>query len=413
MIKWEDTYKYLLLLCIYAIFTITAVKFDGYKIDEFTNHVPLMQAMEKDGYFATIFSDKYEAANTPLPYLIAYVPLKVFGIPFSIGLLRVVNALISLCTILVLLNILSLYKIRLSFLIVITVLFYPYFLKPSFSYYMAVYGVLFYLLTIRAILSDWKSKWILAGLSLTGAVLSQQFYLVIIPGVLVFMYWYNNQNKRELLINATLVTLPIILFTLPLFFFWGGLTHSDYSFHKISFDVTKVTSILVIAGGLFIPYVLFNYKDYLSKKSIIYVLMGFVFMEWFAPVFAAMGAFGAITGYTWHAVEILGKIHPLLKTTSGAILFSFCLFSFFDLLKKIDDRLDFIFILSLIFFLGGFLINEVLMERHLLPLAVIVLVLSLRKISSSVLLFLTAIFYLLFGSSYFWYYLYVHDTFKH
>ena len=410
--KAKYLYPGLFILIVFLTFTYISVTFEGYKVDEKLNHLPVIEAMDKDGFFNTIVSENYEAANTPLPYLFAYLPMKLFGIEPSIFYLRIVNAAVALVTIIILILILIKSNSKNGYLIVLTVLFYPYFLKTSFTYYMAIYGVLFYFLFIYSLSFENKYRWLWAGFSLAGATMSQQFYFIIFPAAFYLLYIYDyNKNIKGLITRGLMLGLPTLVLSLPLFITWGGLTHPNYSFHKVSLDITKITAIAVITGGLFIPFLAVIYKKVISKEMLYFITAGLFFVVFFLPGFAQYGGIGSITGFTWHVLELLSRQNYLLKIVAATFLSALGMFSIYELFNMIENKLDKILFLCLSSFFAGFLINATLMERHLLPLALTIFILSMRKIREKYIVYLTTLFYMAFGSYYFYYYLYIHDTF--
>lgn len=166
------------------------------KVDEYYHHVPTIENLNKFGISTITDTTKYFAANTPLPYLITLVPIKIFNFSLTLNYLRTINAIISFICILIIYYLFKTFNTSYRLEKTLIIFFYPYYLKPSFTYYMAIWGISFYLLLLLFLFAyNGKNKYLLAGLIVSFSILSQQFYLPIFLGILILLLLEYFQNK--------------------------------------------------------------------------------------------------------------------------------------------------------------------------------------------------------------------------
>ncbi|MEM4260919.1 MAG: hypothetical protein QXG00_06790 [Candidatus Woesearchaeota archaeon] len=381
---------------------------DKFKIDEYYNHYPTVLAIYNDGLIKTLKSDNYKAANTPLPYLLSLVPYKISGKAPDIKSLRAFNSLIALLCLLVISYFTKYIHNENNFIHLGVVFFYPYFLKPAFTYYLSIYGLLFFFITLYVvkIQSETILKWFWVGLSVAAAILSQQFYLVLIPAILLHIIFFDESDIKSKVLKSFIFIVTSLLLTLPIFIIWNGLTHPNYTFHQINLDFTKFTSIFLISGSILFFYFLSVIKNLDKKVFAIFLAVSFLLNTFLYPEFSIKGGYEKITGYTFHFIHIIENFNYVLSFLVRFFLVSIGLYGVYDLINKMVTQKDFILSLILILIIVGFMFNELLAERHLLPLVVLLILYSSFQIKSKHLLNLWFFFQVILGSGYFIYYLF-------
>lgn len=394
------------IIIFFIFFVILSQIQNNFKIDEYYNHFPTVLNIYEKGLIKTINSDSYKAANTPLPYLLSLIPFKVSGFSPDIKSLRLINSLIALLSLIVIYFLIK--DIDQKFSALYLVFFYPYFLKPAFTYYMAIYGLLFFFITILLIKNQNESrlKWFWIGLSVAAAVLSQQFYLILIPSVLIYILYYYDNNIKKIALTGLIFLIPSLSLTLPIFILWNGLTHPNYSLHQVKPDFSNLTSILLVSGGILIFYFASIVK-YLDKKIyLIFLIISFFLNVFFYPEFSIKGGYEKITGYSFHFINIVEKFNYYVSFLLRFLLVSVGLYGIYSLLKIMYNKKELFFLILVIMLIAGFTFNVYLAERHLLPLAFLLIIYSSININSERLLKLWYSFQVIFGSIYFIYYLY-------
>ncbi|GMU86060.1 MAG: hypothetical protein AMXMBFR48_13020 [Ignavibacteriales bacterium] len=411
-----------ILFLVFLFFTVLTFFQPGLKIDEAGNHLPLLIKLHQNSIWAVISGPDYLAANPPLPYLINLAFHKIFFIEPDIISARIFTSLISFITGLLIYFLArklgSIHPLPITLLIIL----YPYFLKPAFTFYMAVYGLFFFLcFWLIFEKSEQSPKHLLtAGILLAGAVLSQQFYITIIPATFIFIalkkFSSRSENSSETnipqqilssTIQFTYLVIPVLVLTLPVFLTWGGLTHVNFRFHTIAFDSTNITSILIAAGGFLFPISLFSLKKITKTEYIVYSLFAFGLVLFFYPEWTIKAGRGRITGMSFHFAELAERIHftagyavKILLLLSGFIIFGVT----FRKILQTQYRFG---VLAVTFFIAGFVFNEFLAERHLLPLIVTLYLLNLTEITDKRVLWTWAAFQGIAGVIYHSYYLFI------
>lgn len=385
----------------------------GMKVDEWLHHLPTLFSIIQEGLFDTIKSENYLAANTPLPYLITYIFYEIFELRPDLTALRIGNSIVSFITISLVYKYFS--KIRIKYLLsaVLLLIFYPYFIKPSFTYYMSIYGLLFFVAALLVLhYSKNEVKWLYAGIMLGLAVSAQQFYLAVAP----LMFLYSTLEEKELkpskqIFRASMLFVPSILLLLPVYLVWGGLTPEKYSFHDIAFDPANLTSILVICGGLFVPYIIHELRKINIKWIIPAAVVSIILLAFADPVWAELGGDGKITGYTFHSIELTNYLIPNFEYIIKFLLIVISLVSFKLIFNNSKDNIDLLLMILFFGFIAAFTFNEFLSERHLLPLVFVLYTLVLRKMDEKYIIYPWAALQIFFGSAYFYYYLYIQNSF--
>lgn len=411
-----------ILFLVFLFFTVLTLFQPGLKIDEAGNHLPLLIKLHQNSLWAVLSGPDYLAANPPLPYLINLSLHKIFFIEPDIIPARIFTSLISFITGFLIYffarNLGSTNPLPVTLIIIL----YPYFLKPAFTFYMAVYGLCFFLcFWLIFEKSEQNSKHLLtAGILLSGAILSQQFYITIIPAVFVFfaIKEFNIRSKvpiKNLLPQQmfsiskqfAFLFIPVLVLSLPVFLSWGGLTHVNYRFHTIAFDSTNITSILIAAGGFLFPISLLSLKKITKIEYVLYSFFSIGLVLFFYPEWTIKAGRGRITGMSFHFAELAEKIHfiagygvKILLLLSGFIIFGVTF-------RKILQTKYHFGVLAVTFFIAGFVFNEFLAERHLLPLIVTLYLLNLNEITDKRIIWTWVTFQGIAGVIYYSYYLFI------
>ncbi|MBX3008333.1 MAG: hypothetical protein KF816_09935 [Melioribacteraceae bacterium] len=391
------------------------------KIDEYYNHIPLLQLVHNDGFYNVISSDNYLAANTPLPYLIGSNIATILFTEPTIFLARIINALFALGSLLLIYYFFNKsVKSRYPLLKSLIILFYPYFMKPAFSYYMAIYGIFFFIVAL-ILIHDLKSdlKYLFASTALSLAILSQQFYLSVIIALAVILvqesFIISEENRLRSFSNRSAkpfiyLIIPILILLLPLFILWGGLTHPNYSFHRVSFDLTRITIILIPIGIFLTPINIINILSQNKFTIIIVVIFALIMALFNYPNFADRGGEGRITGISFHFINIISNMNWPIGIIVKTAFISLGIFNILSISKKTvvtDSPFRVIFFLLL----AGFLFNQLLAERHLLPLIVSGYLLLLSSVNNKTILRMALIVQMFIGTTYYLYYMFIQKSY--
>jgi len=411
-----------ILFLVFLFFTVLTLFQPGLKIDEAGNHLPLLLRLHQNSLWAVISGPDYLAANPPLPYLINLALHKIFFVEPEVISARIFTSLISFITGLLIYFLARKLGSNHPLPVTLIIILYPYFLKPAFTFYMAVYGLCFFLCFWHIFeKSEQNSKHLLtAGILLAGAILSQQFYITIIPAAFMFIalkkFSSRSENPSDTEVpqqtlsvakQFTYLVIPVLVLTLPVFLTWGGLTHVKYRFHTIAFDSTNITSILIAAGGFLFPISLLSLKKITKKEYFLYSLFAIGLVLFFYPEWTIKAGHGRITGMSFHFAELAEKIHfiagygvKILLLLSGFIIFGVTF-------RKILQTKYHFGVLAVTFFIAGFVFNEFLAERHLLPLIVTLYLLNLNEITDKRIIWTWVTFQGIAGVIYYSYYLFI------
>lgn len=389
---------------------LSLLKIESYALDETLFHYPNLLNFYENGWGA-MFNARYSAANTPLPYFIVAMLAKLFS-P-SLALARIVTALISFGTFLLFTKLLESFSVPRYFSFAI--LFYPYFLVNSFVFYAINYGLFFLALALwqwqKAEKEPSLFRELLTGLSLSMAVLCQQFFLVIPLAIIAhrgIAYFrakanINLPSFRQLLLYNSLLALPLLL-PLALFFYWGGLTHPNFRSHSLAFYPSTVVAILFIAGFYFSPYIFFLRKKITAAEAIASLLLSIVLVTWFKPVFSDIQRPGLFTGLVFHLISLPGKINPVLTSLLMTALTSLGILVFVQLVKSLSSRTDFALITVVAFLLLTYSFNTQIGERHLSGLMMILFLLLLPRMKGTGYLYPVAMTVAGIGYFVYWYF---------
>ena len=392
----------ILILIPYIIFSFFTL-IQGQPIEDEVYHLAMVNNF-KNNFFGTLFGDSYITANTPLPYLIVLFPSEIFGI--NIVLCRILTILFSIFSLWLFLILIKKMNPSSPVYVVFILLFYPYFIRTSFSFYMVIYGIFFALIAYLYIV-DLKNylSYFMAGLFSSLAILCQQFYIAIPAGLLTYMIIKvvsEKSLKKTQVYNTILFLLPLLIPVL-LFWKWGGFT--VISSHRIVFSICNITGVLTIIGFWFLPYTLLRIK-YLKLR--VYIFTGIVSLIlglFFKPMWSQYYDLGNFTGLTFHAIELsksLGEFIPGLLTIILTFSGLTCLVLVLNNLNKEWER---IFGVIILFFILIYSFHILIGERHLIHMFILIYALTLTKVNKQTAI-IWLIFMILIGTTYFFYWFY-------
>lgn len=400
---------HLVLIGIFLIFFIIIQTNEEVKIDEHFNHLPALKSLYQDGP-AYILSENYKAANTPLPYFIGAYTAKLFFIEPSIKLARSLNLIFSFLSCLLFIELTRILKSKSIYLPVFIFLFYPYYLKPSLTYYMMIYGLFFLLLSVFLF---YRERLFVSGLSAALGILSQQFLIALPAAFVLFQIYKKIKNHKKINISKLALyslplAAPVILFSL-----WGGLTHPNYvGIHKISFGVYNLTSQFTIIGFFFIPVVFLFLKNTNKKILLVLLLISIVLVIFFSPEWYFRGMKGKITGMTFHIIDLSSFAGSFVPFVIKIVL---CFCGFFVLYnawtkRNNNDTVLFLSILAAVFIIL-YLFNVVLSERYLAPLITVLYLIILPALENKKVLYLWLSLQVILGSFYAYYWVYLMQSY--
>lgn len=391
------------LIFLYAVFSFISLVTLNFHIDEKESHLPTVQTFYDSGIIDAIKSEGYKSASTPLPYIIVSTPLKIINIKPSLFAVRLSNIIISLLAMLIFTLLLKKDKVNLIYSLLI-LFFYPYYLKPSFAFFMSIYGLMFFLLFVY--LADRKSAgYILsAGFSIAAAVLCQQFYLIVFVFYTGYLFY-----KEYLAESGTKSVLHIFYFILPfilpmiVFIIWGGLVHPAYSAWGTSYSFNNLTGVLATLGVVLLPYMAFNIKEIKLKELSVILILSLLLVVFVFPVWVSTPIEGGITGITFN---FLAKLNGYSSILSFVLKVFFCvsgISSFVVFFRKADDdKSRFIFLLYIVLAIG-FSLNRLPSERHMLPLIVTAYIFIFNQMNKNYILKYWLGYQVIIGSVYFYY----------
>lgn len=366
--------------------------------------------MYEQGYFNYILSDDYKAANTPLPYLFPLLITKIISSDSFLIISRSLNFIVSFLTLLLFLLLLKRSESRYKYSVLL-LLFYPYFIKTSFVFYLSIYGLFFLLLAVYILSKETRLRSFSSGLSGAAAVLSQQFILAL---PFAFAVWKFLQRKKPFkkkeINNYVLFFLPFIIPAI-LFITWGGLTHPNWRFHGPVIDFTHFTALFTILGGLFFPFVIDKIKSINKSESIALIVLSVLITIFFVPNWGEYGWEGQVTGYTYNFLTRVNNISSILFFVIHVVLSFSGLQLFAILIRSGKNRMETLILITAIILSFIYLFDTVFSERHLLPLVALLFILVIPRIQNKLILNLWITFQVVFGSVYFYYWLFIHPSF--
>jgi len=401
----------LITICsIYILFGVVSLTKENPHFDEINSHLPTLKLFVEHNPITALQSPDYKSASTPLPYIITSIPYKIINSTPDIFSAKLINLLISLLTMFIFIRLCDV-KTKNILYPALILFFYPYFIKPSFLFFMSIYGLLFFLLFIYFIKKHNRTGYFLGGLSISLAILSQQFYLVVFLFYLGFLLYDSKNYKlnKGKLSDILLFILPFIL-PVMVFIFWGGLTHPSYRYWGAEFHIQNLTSVFIVLGSAMLPFLIFSIAGIRKSHMAILLSLSVLLVLFASPEWVSEPMVGGISGYTFHSLAFIGNFSSISSFILKVIL---CLLGLFSLIilynKSGNDKnrlLYFLFITIAI----GFTFNKLPSERHLLPLVSIAYLISFSFIKKEVIYRVWLVFQVIIGSIYFYYIMFVYSS---
>ncbi|MBN1213863.1 MAG: hypothetical protein JXA99_00320 [Candidatus Lokiarchaeota archaeon] len=393
---------FIIFIFLFILLGFISIKYTNPHYDELKFHLPTTQLFYNGSIINSIFSTEYQSANTPLPYIFVSLVHKAINVEPTLVSVRLINIIVSLLTIFVF-YLLVKDKFPKPIIPLLILFFYPYYLKPSFAFFMAIYGLLFYFLFIYFVKKDGIKNKIFASCSISLSILSQQFYLIIL--LFYFVYEFYNLYKLKEYFKFLKEHLFIFLCLVPcgvLFYLWGGFSHPLYQFHSIGFNIECLTSVLVVMGVTLFPFVLYRFSE-LSIYSLILIFIISISLAAFAfPFWINNPTIGGISGYTFKVIHNIESYSFLLSLLIKTTLVFFGLITIKIVLLTKNDILPILKILFLAMIIG-FSINVLASERHMLPLVATGYLITLNKTKEKIVERLWLPYQFSIGSIYFIY----------
>lgn len=397
------------IILLYAFFSVVSLVTLNSHIDERESHLPTVKNFYDNDVLTAIKGDRYKSASTPLPYLIVSAPLKLFSIEPSLAAARSFNMIISLIVLFIFILLCEEKKNGLIFPALI-LFFYPYFLKPSFAFFMSIYGLMFFLAFVYFIQNQTKGNVFIGSLSLAAAVLCQQFYLIVFvfyAGYLLYKEFIIESSSKSV-INLFYFLMPLTL-PLILFLIWGGLVHPAYRAWGTDFSFSGPTGVLVTLGAVLLPYMVFNIKELKLKEVPIVLIISLLAVVFAYPVWVNQPTVGGISGITFN---FLSKVNDFSSVLSFIIKTSFCFMgiaSFVIFYKKVkEDKSRLLFLLYIALAIG-FSFNRLPSERHMLPLIAAGYLFVFNQVNKVVVLKYWLGYSIIIGSVYFYYIMFAYQ----
>lgn len=344
------------------------------RTDERISHLPNLDGFYNDGIKHAL-SVSYSAANTPLPYIIIANSCKLFGVKPDLIVARF-HGFIFGAAFLFIFSFLIKQYVSNVFLISLSVLFYPYFIKPTFSFYLSIYGLLFFALSYFFLLKRNYFSIAVAGFFCTLAILSQQVYLFL-PFwfmFLTFLEYRKNKIDFKRFLNANLLFNLFLIFPIYLFFLWGGLTNEHFRNHSLSFGhniIPNMTGMVVIFGSLYFPLALERIKSIDYKMLISLAVLSLFLCLFFSPIWNNYGGSGQISGYTYKVLDFIRSF----SSTLFILIESLLAFSGLIVLYVIfsDTYINSSFKYLVLFSSISLLLMDIFSERYFLHVIIILL----------------------------------------
>lgn len=388
MKNYKGTIPRIIVFLLPAIWVVTGIFFifhGGPLQDEKFFHYPTALLFHENPIWSAINSSQYGPANTPLPYII----IKYLSVGFVPGIhfCRFISFVFSVFSLFFLYKIIRLSDISENNLFpLFLILFFPYFLKSSLTFYMASFGLFFGFLSVYLflVLKNNPVRCFFSGLAASLAILCQQFYIAIPLAFIADSILDFIKKKEYKPLFVSFISLTPLILPLAVFISWGGLTHPKYQLaspvFSIKTDIFKtlpvrnLTSVLTIIGFYFIPFSFFKIREIKLKWLLPIILLCLLLSVFNIPEYSSHQGFNKITGLVHHLLQLSESIFtyaviPLrfILVFSGMI----CLYFVFSLKKsKIGSFLKWL----LLFFLFIFLGDHFLSERHLLAMMVLLFV---------------------------------------
>jgi 4-amino-4-deoxy-L-arabinose transferase-like glycosyltransferase len=285
-------------------------------------------------------SEVSKVTNMPLAILIVSPLLSISD---SILVPRVISVLLALASAILIFEIVKLYSDeKAAFISAMLFIFSFQTIRFATRFYLDIYGVFFFLLSIYLIK---KNKLGLAGLSFALAMLSRETWLVLYPFEIVYL-WKSKKSIKSFILFSII---PLLLFVIFIYLTAGlgsYLAHSRFSqvaslqndLYQIprylvqSWAEFLVIQIITIMG--FVSWILDKKDDFLililPQFLIVSVIQGFVYNG--AMTQYPMGLQASLTLLAGPGIFLIWKKHfkkyPLRPLLISILILQFLLFSY-------------------------------------------------------------------------------------
>lgn len=371
-------YDFVIIIFLYIAFSIFTYISPVVHFDEKECHFPNLNLFYNSDFCSASTSPEYLSANTPLPYFLSAGLFHILNLEPSLKLVRIFNTLVSLCAFLLFTLLLKDNKTLIPSLILF---FHPYFIKPSFLYFMSIYGLLFFLLFLILIRKNNAVYTFTGGVSLALAILCQQFYLIVIPFFFLYkLLIVKGKMSQSLTKEFALFVVPVLPI-IPLFLAWEGLAHPNYQVFRLNFHFEYITGVILVIGSLLFPYIVFKIKEIKLNIFISVFLISILLSLFLFPVWSNIPMPGYISGFNFKVISkievysfLLALILKVLLISSG--LLGLVIFS----LNR--NKIDLFYVAMITAFILGFSISSILSERHMLPLIVLIYIIVFKFLNN-------------------------------
>lgn len=336
--------------------------------DESEYHYPMVRNITIESIVNP--DSNYSSAYPPLPYTILKLFYKVCP---SIYMLRVVNFIIYICMLVAFYKLTAMYmknNIPVMFLLSLN----PYAFKSAYILYMFNWGLLFSGISLYFWFN--KQKIINRYLSIffmTCAVYSSQWMLAVPISLIGFQIINNisgeslfnqirNLNYRDILV----LLIPYILF-FPLYYYWGGLVHSNVTMHRINPNISSFQKIFIVIGYFYFMYLtLINRK--ISLAIIFFIIVLIPLMYLFIPEPASDFGIGYMSGIPSRVAAVLEQYTFISSSISLSILSIIGLLLIISSIKyiKIANNLEKVCFIIFIMMGISFIMSEKLGTSHVM-----------------------------------------------
>ncbi|HPO55868.1 MAG TPA: hypothetical protein PKY46_07680 [Ignavibacteriaceae bacterium] len=243
------------------------------------------------------------------------------------------------------------------------------------------------------------------GASLALAVLSQQFYLIVIPFYLLFkLFSVKGRITLGLFIELSLFSIPFLP-VIILFVVWNGLAHPNFQAWGLDFHIEYFTGILLVSGSVLFPYTIFKIKEIKRNLLISVILISVILSLFVFPIWSNTPIPGYISGLNFQAISRVESLNRFLGLLIKVFLISNGILGLILIVIN-KSKIDLFFLFMLLSFIIGFLISNMLSERHMLPLIVLLFLIVFKFLKDIKYPHLWAAWQALVGSVYFYYILF-------
>jgi hypothetical protein len=365
--------------------------------DELNFNMPTALNFYQNSIPDAMSGEGYTSGTTPLPFIL--LKLMTLGSYPDIIIYRIISFLFSISAVVLLMIFLNKYvPQKEAVFISLLMLYQPYFLKSSLTFYTASFGLLFLILFLLLYFKNDPSKLnsLFMGMASAAAILCQQIYIALPMVYTIFLFLNHSSLKKPIKpVHHFLFYLPHI-FPALLFITWGGLTHDqprdeiingsasimEFICNVIPFK--NFTAVLTICGFYIFPASVYFIRKIKWRYLLIFLIISILLAAFNTPVFTNSPQYNHVTGLVHRLICYASfYLHPvageILRVSCLTSLFVFVFLLFNEAGSKNSGYLNILIITFIILFCFDILLSE----RHLIPLIVLLFVtLSGFKISA-------------------------------